>query len=276
MIISHEVPISLLEESRNFNDYSYALVHLFELYPQYYHFYLQEKQIGRRVLLDNSIFELGKSFNHVKFAKYIDELRPDEYIIPDTLEDTIETCNSIENWLKNYNDLPGRKIAVLQGKTYKDLKECIQFIASKKSIEKIGISFDYSYYLSSTEDKPINKLNKWERFCIGRNLFIQRLEEDISLPRNKKYHLLGCSLPQELKMAGLFGFTKYMFESVDTSSPIVHGIHGIKYNSRHGLKTKNSIKLVDLIEKNISVEQLKTIYYNVKMFRQFVNKGYGT
>jgi len=76
-------------------------------------------------------------------------------------------------------------------------------------------------------------------------------------------------------MAGLFGFTKYMFESVDTSSPIVHGIHNIKYNSRSGLKTKNAIKLVELIEKKITVEQLKNIYYNVNIFRQFVDKGYG-
>ncbi len=275
MIISHEVPISLLKESRNFNDYSYALVHLFELYPEYYNFYKEEVDRGRHVLLDNSIFELNESFNPVKFAEYIEDLRPTEYIIPDVLENSTKTCESIENWLKNYKDIPGRKIAVLQGETYKDLKECLQFIVSKNVIDKIGISFDYSYYLKSTEDKPVNKLNKWERFCIGRNLFIQRLEDDISLPRNKRYHLLGCALPQELKMAGLFGFTKYMFESVDTSSPIVHGIHNIKYNSRSGLKTKNAIKLVELIEKKITVEQLKNIYYNVNIFRQFVDKGYG-
>ena len=35
-LISHEVPLSLLEMSRWFNDYDYALVHLFEDYPHYY------------------------------------------------------------------------------------------------------------------------------------------------------------------------------------------------------------------------------------------------
>lgn len=35
MLVSHEVPLSLLEKSRSFNDYDYALVHLFEIYPEF-------------------------------------------------------------------------------------------------------------------------------------------------------------------------------------------------------------------------------------------------
>ena len=30
MLVSHESPLCLLEKSRTYNDYSYALVHLFE------------------------------------------------------------------------------------------------------------------------------------------------------------------------------------------------------------------------------------------------------
>lgn len=40
MLVSHEVPLSLLEKSRTFNDYDYALVHLFEIYPAYKQFYI--------------------------------------------------------------------------------------------------------------------------------------------------------------------------------------------------------------------------------------------
>ena len=39
MLVSHESPISMLDESRNYNDYDYALVHLFEKYPEYYNFF---------------------------------------------------------------------------------------------------------------------------------------------------------------------------------------------------------------------------------------------
>lgn len=273
MIISHESPISILKQSLKYNDYDYALVHLCDQIPEYYDFFKTSVARGRHVLLDNSIFELGVSFDPVKYAKFIEDLRPTEYIIPDVLEDFNKTCESLEIWLKNYKDLPGKRIAVIQGKTYEELKQCLAYINSTKAVHKIGISFDYSYYLESTEDQK-DKFNKWERYCVGRNTLLQRLEHDLGLPRNVKYHLLGCSLPQEFKVAKLFGFMKNMFESVDTSSPVVHGIYKIKYDPKDGLGEKNSMKLADLINEQVSVEQLEIIRYNTQIFRQFVNNGY--
>jgi len=70
MIVSHESPISILDKSRTYNNYDYALVHLFETHPEYYKFFKNSIKMGREVLLDNSIFELGESFNPEKFAKY--------------------------------------------------------------------------------------------------------------------------------------------------------------------------------------------------------------
>ena len=57
MLVSHESPISMLDESRSYNDYDYALVHLFEKEPEYYNFFKVSKTLGREILLDNSIFE---------------------------------------------------------------------------------------------------------------------------------------------------------------------------------------------------------------------------
>lgn len=274
MLISHESPISILEESTRYNDYDYCLVHLYDSIPKYKEFFKQSVRRNRHVLLDNSIFELGVSFNAVKYANIIQDLKPTEYIIPDVLEDFEGTCSNIESWLKEYKSLPGKKIAVIQGKNYEQLKECLKFIYNTQQIHKVGISFDYSYYLDLTNNIP--ELNKWERFCLGRNIFLQKLENDLALPRNIKYHLLGCSLPQEFKLAKNFGFTKYMFETVDTSSPIVHGIYNIPYNMKDGLKKKNSMKLADLINEQISLEQLKVIRYNTKIFKSFVRSGYLT
>ena len=53
MLVSHETPISFLEESREYNDYDYALVHLFETHPEYYSFFKCSLGMGREVLLDN-------------------------------------------------------------------------------------------------------------------------------------------------------------------------------------------------------------------------------
>jgi len=59
MLISHEVPKCLFQNSLEFNDYDYALVHLFDKDPKYLKFYKDCVAQGRHVLLDNSIFELG-------------------------------------------------------------------------------------------------------------------------------------------------------------------------------------------------------------------------
>ena len=63
MLVSHETPISFLDESKSYNDYDYALVHLFETHPEYYSFFKSSLLEGREVLLDNSIFELKEAFD---------------------------------------------------------------------------------------------------------------------------------------------------------------------------------------------------------------------
>ena len=130
MLVSHESPISMLYDSRNYNDYDYALVHLFDEEPEYYNFFKVSLTLGREVLLDNSIFELGHSFDPKKFAKYVVELEPTYYVVPDVLEDSQQTCSSFNKFTLNYPDLPGLKIGVVQGKTYQELVECYRFMVN--------------------------------------------------------------------------------------------------------------------------------------------------
>ncbi len=148
MLVSHESPISMLDKSRTYNDYDYALVHLFEKEPEYYNFFKVSKTLGREVLLDNSIFELGHAFDPKKFAKYVEELKPTYYVVPDVLEDSQQTCSSFNKFTLNYPDLPGLKIGVVQGKTYQELVECYRFMTNHA--DYIAISFDYSWYETIT------------------------------------------------------------------------------------------------------------------------------
>ena len=64
MMISHECPKALFQGSLDFNDYDYALVHLFDEDPEYLAFYKECVKQGRHVLLDNSIFELGTAYDN--------------------------------------------------------------------------------------------------------------------------------------------------------------------------------------------------------------------
>ena len=144
MLVSHESPISILEESKTYNDYDYALVHLFEEYPEYYNFFVESLKQGREVILDNSIFELGVAFEQQEFAKWIEKLNPTFYIVPDVLEDADATMHSFEMWNKDFSDMRGLKIGAVQGKNYRELVECYRYMVTNADL--IAISFDYSYY----------------------------------------------------------------------------------------------------------------------------------
>jgi len=279
MLISHETPISLLETSRGYNDYDYCLVHLLPEQPEYLKFYKESVDMGRHVLLDNSIFELGTSYNPKEFAFWVKELCPTEYIIPDVLESAEGTIESFKKFSSDYS-LPGRKIGVVQGKTYKEIADCYNYIAPR--VDKIAISFDYSFYLNEwntrddymkdTDPLPIwaqgLELNKWVRYTLGRAALLYRLYNDKILLPNKKHHLLGCATPWEFILYNNAPFKKDI-TTIDTSNPIVAAILYKKYNPVYGLHEKWSVKLVDYIGANITREQLELAFYNTSLFRKF-------
>ena len=93
--LSNESPICMLDKSHLYNDYDYALVHLFDDHPQYFDHFKNSLQQDRKVYLDNSIFELGKSFNSLKYIDWIEKLNPTYYIVPDVLEDASGTIRQL-------------------------------------------------------------------------------------------------------------------------------------------------------------------------------------
>lgn len=264
MLISHECPISLFNESKKFNDYDYALVHLFDTEPEYYDFFKNSLEEGRKVILDNSIFELGTAFDSEKFLRYIKLLKPTEYIIPDALEDCLQTMDNALEWKEKYQWLVDdgiKSIGVVQGKSYEDLVNCYQYLDEVIKVDKIAISFDYSYYLDICPHP-----NRWMGYTMGRVTTLSRMLEDGFINRSKPHHLLGCALPIEF-MFYREGFD--WLESLDTSNPIVHSIFNIGYDYG-GLVDKQSIKLVDLLHSELDDNQKSLVEKNTTIFRKLV------
>jgi len=276
MQISHEVPIDLLDISYSFNSYCYCLVHLLPQYTKYRDHYFNAVKDGRRVLLDNSIFELGESYNPVEFANWIKELKPTEYVIPDVLEDAQKTKSNFIEFIQTHDNLPGNAIGVLQGKTYEEIKDLYLFFVNEPKIKKIAVSFDYSYYLTEEcKEKSIHLLfngkgGKWWQYCFGRISLIERLVQDKVLQKDKSLHLLGCSVPLEFSFYRYLDLDRYI-DTIDTSNPIVAGILGKRYTD-YGLDEKWGDKLVDYIDTRLSSTQVKDIWYNVNKFRKIVHK----
>lgn len=266
--VSHETPISLLEYSRIYNDFDYCLVHLLDLYPEYKEFYKSSRSVyGRELLLDNSIFELGKAFDRHEFWKKVKDLQPNMYIVPDVLEDyygTVESFKEFQNYnLDIKNTFLTKSIGAVQGKNWQELRECYKFMAD--NADMIAISFDFSYY--QVTGQGWHHLEKW---CSGRQRFIEDLINNGVWRWDKPHHLLGCSLAKEFRF--YVDRNIYNIVSCDTSNPIVAAIHGLKYDADYGLDTKPSTKLADLITHEITEDQLELVKYNITMFKKILRR----
>lgn len=263
IMISHESPISLLEESMEYNDYDYCLVHLLESNPEYANFFKKSALLDRQVLLDNSIFELGKAFESSKFAKAVEDIQPTYYIVPDVLEDGYATCESFHKFTTTYKDLPGVKIGAVQGKCYDEIVDCYKYMSD--NADYIAISFDFSYYVGTGRGS-----SQLERWCDGRKRLIRTLIDDGYWNWSKPHHLLGCSLAKEFRY--YVDKNIYNIRSIDTSNPVVAGIKGLKYSGDLGLNNKPSVKLADLINHEVTIDQREIINYNINQFKRILNR----
>lgn len=264
MKISHETPISLLSESLKFNDYQYCLVHLLEEQPKYLDHFKKCRRDNVHILLDNSIFELGEAFDTDKYFDWVMSICPDEYIMPDVLEDAVGTINNATEWMKEKHPIAKAKgmkvIGVVQGKSYQEIAECYRDLV-KLGVDKIAISFNYSWY--ELDFPSTNKLISW---CYGRYFMLNMLFQDQVIDTSIPHHLLGCSLPQEF---GLYPKEWGWLDSLDTSNPIVAGIKDVEYD--RNLIEKPSIKLFELIEEQLSTEVKDRCIENTEIFKEIVN-----
>lgn len=277
MKIAHEAPLAIMPEVRSITDYDYALVHLFEdqgIGQKYFEFFKKSLALGRGVILDNSIFELGESFNSEKFLGWIKKLNPSEYIIPDVLESFEGTREKSERWWDlvynscgNCCEIPPStvSIGVVQGKNLDEAIKCYEYWSENDDCNKIAISFDYSFYLDFCPH-----LLKVYSFMYGRQYFIDLLVKEGIINRKKPHHLLGVALPQEILH---YRDKKYNFiESIDTSNPVVHGFMCQSYEE-YGLDHKESKPLYKLINEEIDWTRFNIIVDNIRKFRSFAN-GY--
>lgn len=212
--ISHEVPISLLNKSLQFNDYDYSLVHMLVENQEYYEFYKKQAKT-REQILDNSAFELGNSFSPDIFAEYVEDIKPSHYIVPDKIGDYQATMDYFEDFTQKYS-LPGKKIGVVQGTNEKEFIDCFRFM--NEHCDKVAIPFHSPYYSTIVNSNNLQIIR-----MKGRLQAVQMLKDKGLI--SKPIHLLGCSLPQEF-----YKIDKSVIETIDTSNPIALGLEHKYYN----------------------------------------------
>ena len=257
MKISHEVPICLLEDSLDFNDYQYCLPHLLDQDEDYKNFFYKAKQQGVYIIMDNSLHELGHAYDRSRLLYWINELKPNEFIVPDVWQETNASIVNAKEWINLELPKEVTKVAVVQAKNFLDAVLCYQTYKDL-GYQKIAFSYGAEYYLEHSSH-PNKNLAK----ALGRIEVISRLYNIGIIQPTDRVHLLGCQVPQE------FSWYKDMpfIETIDTSNPIMATLDGIQYG-RNGLTDKPKANMNDhFYTTNLDYNLLD---WNLRMFRKLL------
>lgn len=259
MKISHEVPKQLFEESREFNDYPYVLGHLIKLDSDYKDFYKEELKNADFSILDNSAFELGKSIPFEELISVVRELRPTHLVLPDTVHNMSKTLVDSEKFFTEFGtelELLGvTPIGVVQGNNFQELTDCIGFYI-RLGITYIAIPFDCI---------------KDSDYSIVRFLFFKELVEKVGIDflKNVNFHFLGIQNPQELLLYSKE--QKQLITSIDSSSPILHGIEGNEFTEWGCLFDKSKMKLADNLNIEVYGYMRNIAKNNINYFKKYCN-----
>jgi hypothetical protein len=255
--ISHEVPFCLLTKSREFNDYDYCLPHLMDENEEYRNFFYESKKIGRYIVMDNSLHELGEAYNTKRLMHWVNEIKPNEFIVPDVWEDKDASVRNAKQWSKIELPEGVMKVAVVQAKSVHEAMLCTQAYKDL-GYKKIAYSYGASYY-NDICPHPNKDLGK----AIGRYMVIYELYRQNVLSMFDRVHLLGTASPIE------FGMYKNMpfIESIDTSNPIMAAIGEIPY-TKMGLHMKPMANMNKHQDMSLDFVNEDLVEYNVEMFRR--------
>lgn len=264
MRVSHEAPIAHMREVRKYIDYCYLLPHMLDQSKEYRDYFFESKEMGRHIIMDNSLHELGHPYSEPRLLFWLNKIQPQEFIVPDYWMDKDQTLAKAEEWI-NRKDIPKKTktklIAVVQAKTATEAVTCYTSLR-KMGYEKIAFSYGADWYyregLSTTPDSE----NKFITKGYGRYHFIKWMYNKGWIFDNHDIHLLGCNVPQEFSLYKGMPF----ISTIDTSNPVIHGLAGIKYED-YGLNDKIPDKVDTYVGDG---DNWDIVLYNIEKFKSFI------
>lgn len=273
--INSELPLTMLDKNVELNDYDFVLFHLYKQYPEYREYYKQLRidRPNRLMIFDNSAYEFyvkGEQLDEDEFCKAISDLLPDYYILPDVLMNRPATIEATARFLARYgrtynSDLFPKPMAVAQGNSEKELRDCLLTYRTITDVSAVAIPFHNTFFKTDLRSKEFedwygrnHTINDDVRYASGRVEFI-RSNQDI-LWKFKHVHLLGSHCPFEV--------TQYVglpVNTIDTGYPVKCGIAGYEIGTE---PQKPNIIIDDFMTSDLLDETKNLICSNIKKFKK--------
>ena len=262
-LISHEVPLDLLDKSLKFNDYHYCLPHLLEN-KQYYQFFKSASERDDLIIMDNGLFE-GVSHTIEDLLEKINDIKPSIFITPDAWNDPITTVKNAKKWIDYYVDkIPSstKLMAVVQAKTVSDAmltySKLIELGYTHIALNHAGVFYKELY---QHQNELLSLMN-------GRIRFVNMLPSLKGFSKSIHHHLLGATLPNEF--SNYKGLQYEFIKTIDTSNPVIYGLKHGRYPSEV-LLDKPKEKLETFFDQRLTPQQVSNVLYNVKHFKSLLS-----
>ena len=176
--IAQIVPVLHLEQIHH-NHYHMCLAHLVMESKEYAEFYALMVDEGKYVLMDNGAAE-GSQLSVEELIKMYETINPTEIVLPDTLNNCVDTLRKTLAFVHEYSNLPYRFMGVPQGKDFDEWCACVEVMLREPRINSIGVS------------KFLNISTGREDIRFHACAYIQKIAKELGRERDIEIHLLGC------------------------------------------------------------------------------------
>lgn len=227
MKLAFITPTTYLQKFSAQGDIYLALAHLIDDNGtnEYARFHRREAEKGRRVILDNGLFE-GAQVGTEELLRRATAIKASVVCAPDVLYDSKGTIKAFKQFIRAKQEygLVAEVMGIPQADNQADWWECFQFMDMHGECDLIGLSIlsvPKSFAKFTTREQPITS----SRVHLIRQLYSY---SDLSGHRITPCHLLGLgeSYDDILEARRLLSRD---IVSNDSSSVFVHGVAGVRY-----------------------------------------------
>ena len=257
MLISHEVPLAMLEKSFTFNDYDYCLP-TFLHHKQYWDHFIEARKQNRFIIMDNGLFE-GEIVDEKSLLHAYNTIQPDVFITPDSWNDAETTFDNYQKWKVKVD--PSKIMVVIQAQTMFEAEDLYENLV-KDGVKYIGFNHLGQFY-NDFSCHPHPETQK----TLGRIEFIGYLKETGRLAADVHHHLLGCNQATEFMYYPQVYFPE--IKTCDTSNPVTCAFEGIDYEKHRNILTKPKTKVEDIFN---STDRAKIwlAEKNIETFKKYI------
>jgi len=213
MKVSNILPIPLLKKYGHLTKYHLVLSYLARDDREYADFYRERSKQGDYIIIDTGVIELGTPLTIQEQTPIAERLGASEVICANFPLDKDKTIITTNNELSKLpRNFPFKVLAVVQGKSFRDLIQCYKELIKFKRIDTIGFSTTMSI---------------WMKPPIDRFMFTTYLMQNGLLDRSKEYHLLGTTNdPSEIRRQSKYNWIR----GVDSRLATIQGLENKTLN----------------------------------------------